>query len=314
MRFLSTALLVVVTAAAGLAGATVRMSESAVVDGARVTLGDVAVVDTMNAAERARLSGVVVAFLGAGETSTVVDSDAVRQALSGAGVNLAYVNVAGAASVAVSRANGALATATLAKTLEESLSRLSPEGLFSLSDISMDFPMDGHFSPVVLDARPKDLSGRVRFDLADASAPDEVIGHAFATVTRTRRVVVAKRSIMTGRTLSAADLALETRPVAQCAGGIDSIEDAVGRRTLSTFEPENVLREGLLASDEVVRRGDEVLLEYVSETMTVAVRTKALENAAVGDVARLKRDGDRSEYLGRITGAGRAVPVSGGVQ
>gem|GEM_PF-6682489 len=312
MRFLATAVLTVALAAWASASATVRMSESAVVGSGKVTLGDVAVVETLSAAERAKMSGVVLAFIPIDAETVRIDANTVRSALSGAGVNLVYVNIEGPSEVAVRRSDAANTAKTLTGAIEKYVVRYRPKEHVAVTDVALDFTPGDSLEPVVTAARPAELDGRVRFDVADAGQAGETVGHAWATISRTAYVVVARRRVFGGSTLAAQDLELECRPATEAASAMGAIEEAVGRKAVMTLEAGKVITEGVLQNDVVVKRGDEVALEYESPAMTVTVRMVALENAAAGDVARLRRLGQRSEHLGRIVGPGRAVPLTGG--
>ena len=92
------ALLILMALAPAAAGTVVRLSTRASVEGPRVTLGELAVIETPNPAKRARLACVVVDYLGEACARKNISSETVREALMGAGLNLAEIRISGASS------------------------------------------------------------------------------------------------------------------------------------------------------------------------------------------------------------------------
>ena len=307
-----TAAIVMLLAAAGAVrgSAVVTMSDAAAVSCARVTLSDVATVDAPSPAERSRLSSVVVAYLSCETDEVLVDSETVRGALSGVGVNLAEVSICGAATSKVTRADNS--RSLLVGAIERYVSSRFPKDSPGISGIVFDFKPVAGLSPVVTSAEPSSLEGRVRFAIADVREDSKTVGHVWADVARKVPVVVARRRVSAGRVIEFGDVAVEHRDASEGAAGVASLAEAVGRRVVSTIEPGSVLSGDSLISLDVVKRGDEVALEYTRDGLVISMRLRALENAAVGDVVRLKRQGERGEHLGRITGPGMAVPALGG--
>ena len=311
MRLLATAILTVVLAAAG-GAATVRMLEKAVVEGTKVTLSDVATVETSNSQERERLAAVVVAFAADNEGGIRVDSHAVRQALSDAGVNVAKVNVVGARWTEVSRKGGSGRTAKLAGAIEKYLAATMPKKNFLLSEISAGFTASPELDPVVAAARPDTLEGRVRFDIADARDGGKVVGSVFATVTRTVAAVVAKRRMAAGAMIRAEDVEVRHVTAFGASEAVAEAKVAVGQRLNRAVDAGAPVTRTMLDGEDVVRRNDEVTLEYRKGGLVVSTKAKALENAAVGDVVRLQTGSGRKEQFGKIVGPGRAAPATGG--
>jgi len=311
VRFIAAAVAALgLTALAG-GTAVVRMSDAAAVDGARVTLGDVAVIETTNAAERAKLAGVVVAYFAAGVDEVRVDSESVRQALSGAGVSAARVDICGAATATVSRVGAGLYGQT-AKAIEQYLSGEAPKGHFAVSELAFEGTAPAGLRPAVAGARPKVFDGRVRFEIGDAGEPTKAVCVAWATISRKTPVVVTRRRIFGGSRLTADDVAVEYRGAGGAGAAVADAGDAVGRHILNTVEAGRVLTEELLEAESIVKRNDTVAVEYEAKGVKVTMKATVLEAAATGDVVRLRRAGERSEFLGRITGRGKAAVLSGG--
>ncbi len=293
--------------------ALVRVSDAACVTSPKVTLADVASIETAVDSERASLSAVVVAWLPRGESSAEVTADAVRSSLSGAGFNLARITISGASSSCVTLADPAAAPeARLRAAIMARLQSADPAARFSLTGLSADFDLSELASPVVLSVRPALAAGPVRFDLADAANPSRIVGHAFATLSRSATVVVAARRILAGHRISPADLRLENLPLSGASGCILDLSDVVGRRCFSTVAVGRPILQSALEAPEAVKRGDVINFAVSGKGLSVSLKTIALEAGAVGDVIRLKRPKGRVEYLAKITGPARAVPLEGG--
>lgn len=298
--------------AAVAAASEVRMVEAATADHNVVTLCNVAVIEKANAAERERLSNVAVGLMGEGVESVTIDAQSVRAALSNAGVNLARVTVSGASASRVTRsAVPGAQTAWAPLAIGTYLKGVDPEGSYAVSDVRLDWTPAAGLAPVIVAANAKKMSGLVCFDAADASRPSKVLGHVYATITKSVRMVVARRRISTGRIVAPDDIEARYANEDEASGCVASIESAVGRRLLYTLEPGAPVLQKYLKNEDTIKRGDGVVLTYSSEALTITVRTVALQDAGDGDRLRLRRAGGTEEHIGVVTGAGRAVPVTG---
>lgn len=296
----------------------VRIAGEAACDAARITVGDVAVIDTPNAAERARLAGVVVAYAPAGESSTQVSSDDVREALRGAGINVAALTISGASVSHVRRAAHAGAREAAAESLREAaaaveawLAASDESARYAVTDVAADYPAGAGPRPVIVAMRAARGSSVARFDVASAAEPAKVIGAIRANVTKTVPAVVTRRRIIGGHVIRPEDV--EVKYVGE-GEGVRDLADVVGRRARFTIPAAKAVEGKELQNQEVVHRGDEVMLAVEGAGMTVTVKTTALESAAQDDVVRLRRAGDRKEFLARVTGAGRATPIEAAIE
>jgi flagella basal body P-ring formation protein FlgA len=311
MRAILATAAVLALAAMAAGSATVRMSETATIDSSKVTLGDVAAIETLNAAERSKMAGVVVAYMAKSEEEKRVDGETVRAALSGAGVNVGEVNICGAAATKVSR-TAASAGTKLMSAVDRYLAAAAPKKHFAVTDVTFDFTPGLEFEPTVTAAHPQELSGRVRLDVAGAGDASTVVGHIYATLSKTTPVVVAKRRLFGGQVVAAEDLKTEYRSEAEAAGALGDAGEAAGKRLSATLEAGRPVMAAGLQSNDAVKRGDTVVIEYEKGALAISIRAAALENGSVGDVIRLKRPGERTEHTARIVAPGRAVPATGG--
>lgn len=311
MRQVATAFLIMLAAATA-HGATVRLREAADVDGRKVTLGDVAIIETTSPRERARLASVVVDYLPRRCTSRLIKSHAIEEALAGAGVDLSRVRVVGATSITVTSAHAPGGPVSLIDAAANYLAVVAPEGRWEVLDMELDFDVPQGFQPVVTAVLPAAAAGPVRFDVADAKAPLEKLGHAFASLARRVRVVVARKRLFAGRKLSADDVEVKYMPVEMAADAFGGAEDIVGCRLRRGFKAGEILRVDSVVGQPVINHGDTVNLMIAAGGMALSVKTVAIERGALGDVVRLKRTGSHRVYLAKVTGPGKAVLIDGG--
>lgn len=310
MRLIATAVIALTLAAAASGAATVRMADSATVTTAKVTLADVAVIETANAAERARMAGVVVAFVGEAEGVVKVDGSTVRQALTGAGVNAAGVRICGAAEAMVTRVDGKRQNSAALAAVEKYLAARAPKEHFTVSQVDVTFT--GQCAkPVIIGAQPKEMSGRVKFEVADASDPSKAVGTVLATVEKSVPVLVVRKRVPAGSEIRDEDVEVEYKAASGADESSVTTGEVVGRKTARTLPAGAAVTQSALRDEVVVKRGDQVALEYETGGMMITMKMRALENAGLGDVARLRREGEKTEMLGKIAGPGRAVPVFG---
>lgn len=119
-------------------------------------------------------------------------------------------------------------------------------------------------------------------------------------------VVVPRRSIARGETLTAADILVERRP----RDGLPTelLADAraaiakVAKRTLTPGMP---LRAGDVQREEIVAKGDLVTIIYQSPGLLITMRGKAEEAGAMGDVISIVNLQSKRTLQGTVSGPGR---------
>jgi flagella basal body P-ring formation protein FlgA len=293
--------------------ATVRVQPTAVAADAKVTVADVAVIEEAGEGLHERLAAIVVAYLPAGSTTREIRAESLREAIAAAGVNSSKVNLTGAVRCrvtvqgAASSGRGAFLTA-----IERYLRGAAPKARFSVADVEIDFEYKPDFVPVVTAVQPSAAVGPVRFDVADAADPSVKVGHLYAELSKSVPALVARRRMVGGHKVVGDDLEVAYVSAAEAPDFCSELSEVIGRRTLRTITAGEVLRAGCLENRTVIKRRDQVTFLVRTKSMTASVRTLALEDGAVGDVVRLRRLGQRREYLGRVIGPGKAEPLGGG--
>jgi len=313
VRLFPAVILLVTLFAAAASGATVRLEESAVVEKARVTLGEIAFIEGAATAERARLAAVVVAYVPPERGAIEIRSETVRDTLDALGFNLAGIALTGAVSTRVEMESAGVLRA-VARAAERHLRASAPRAHFALSDVALDFVPPEDFTPVATAVRPAAAAGPVRFDIADAADPTVTLGHARARLEKSVPAIVARRGLPGGRRIQPGDIEIAYVPAEAAAGVFTDASEVTGRRTAAAVPRGRPLTAACLEEEPAVERGEEVLLEVRRGALTVSKTTRARESGLVGDVVRLREVRGRGEYLATVTGRGRAVPLSGGGQ
>lgn len=160
------------------------------------------------------------------------------------------------------------------------------------------------------DARARRLQARVSVpgSMAMRLKPVRIGGQLVETV----EVVVPRRAIARGETLTKADVVVERRPRDGQANDLVSDPraaiDKVARRALLAGLP---LRAGDVQREEIVAKGDLVTIVYESKGLMITMRGRANEAGAMGDVVTVTNPQSKRVLQGTVSGPGRiAVQAS----
>jgi flagella basal body P-ring formation protein FlgA len=203
----------------------------------------------------------------------------------------------------------ALLTAALAKTY----------GLDGGADISLNFDRalrSAQVDPAVTAAprieqlRYDTRSGRFDgvFDVPGApSARLRLSGTAIATA----EAVSLTRSIARGEVIRMADLSLRRVPRAQIASDtLTNPDQVIGRAARNAIDAGRTLRASELMKPELVQRNENVTLVYQAPGITLAVRGKALDGGAEGDMIDVVNAQSNRTVRGTIVGPGQVAVAS----
>ncbi|WP_158516265.1 flagellar basal body P-ring formation chaperone FlgA [Bosea vaviloviae] len=140
--------------------------------------------------------------------------------------------------------------------------------------------------------------------------PIRITGQMVDTV----EVVVPRRSIARGETLSATDVVVERRPhdgqATELIGDVKAAIDKVARRALNVGMP---LRVGDVQREEIVGKGDLVTIVYAAPGLLISMRGKAGEAGAMGDVVTVTNPQSKRVLQGTVSGPGRVSVQSSAV-
>lgn len=140
--------------------------------------------------------------------------------------------------------------------------------------------------------------------------PVRISGQLVETV----EVVVPRRTIARGETLTAADVVIERRPrdgqnaelIAELKGAVDK----VARRALMAGMP---LRNGDVQREEIVGRGDLVTIVYEAPGLLLTMRGRSNEAGAMGDVVAVTNPQSKRVLQATVSGPGRVTVKSAGL-
>lgn len=163
------------------------------------------------------------------------------------------------------------------------------------------------------DARSRRVTGRLTMPGSAATRlkPVRVSGQ----LVETAEVVVPLRTIAHGETLGPGDVTIERRPrEAQFNDVLGEIKAAVGKVAKRTLMAGAVLRSGDVQREEIVGRGEIVMIVYESRGVAISMRGRANEAGAMGDVIAITNPQSKRVLQGTVTGPGRVnvSPQGGG--
>lgn len=336
--------LAVFTAAAQADSITLR--DGAVDPAARVvTLADIADLDGDWARARAEL---VVAEMPAGQAELVVKMGDVRRTLDEKRVHWGKLSLRGGRSLTVTRraaieapaAPQAEAQATVAAnptheitiagaqpvvgvTLREHVRRLIERthgvssGDLRITRLQEDSPAwsltdaDCRFE---LEPMDRDLLGRVPI-VVRRWRDDALLGseRVSVDVAVRRTVVTVKRAVQRNQTLTAEDVAAETRWMTQRQGDeIGSVDEVVGQVAARTIRAGTALGRNDIRPELMVRRGQRVAVRAISGGLVVQTLARAQEDGGLGQLIEVRNDQTRERFSVKITGPRQAVMPVGG--
>ena len=118
-------------------------------------------------------------------------------------------------------------------------------------------------------------------------------------------VVVAARSLASGKLIAAEDLAVQTGELTQLpAGVLNDTNEAAGKTLAVGVNAGHALRQDMLRAPLVIRQGQAVKLVAQGQGFKVSSEGRALSNAAVGQMVQVKsQNGQTVSGVARADGA-----------
>jgi flagella basal body P-ring formation protein FlgA len=288
--------------ATGAAG-RVTVERSATVNAAVVLLGDVAVLE---GDARAFADVELGPAPDPGGTRRLAGTAILRR-LADAGFDASTTRYQIPATVIVSRAAQEIATAELARAVEEHAPELLAEGE-RVRDVdvaaSVRIP-PGAYETRLTQVGPARAASR-RFELAlvqddttVATVPARVEVEAFGPV------VVARRQIDRGATIGHDDVAVEERDVSGLGAAVlRDVRDAVGKEAHVPLAPGMTVSSQALANPVLVRRGDVVTVVVETPGMRLSLPADALDGGAAGAHVRALNRTSKQEIAGNVVDHG----------
>ena len=119
------------------------------------------------------------------------------------------------------------------------------------------------------------------------------------------QIVVSRRPIVRGHTLTAADIMLDEVDTSGLHKAyFTRLEDVVGLRTKRSIGSGKTLHAGLLRREQLVKRGSQVEIVAHSSGLHITMRGKALADGGRGDRIRVKNVNSGRIITGTVSGRG----------
>ncbi len=135
--------------------------------------------------------------------------------------------------------------------------------------------------------------------------------HVPVTIRLFREVVVAAERLPRSTLLTGAHLLLAERDVSKIHPSfLRSSEDAVGKSMRRSVSPGTVITQGMLQQQDLIRRGDSVIIVAGKNGLSVRMPGVALMNGTLGNQIRVRNEHSQRIVKGWITSAGEIrVPM-----
>lgn len=121
-----------------------------------------------------------------------------------------------------------------------------------------------------------------------------------------RPVVTANKPLALGSTLGSDDVQLISTDITQLPGQyLTSLDDAVGMSVVRTAAQGRALTAQQLAPPLLIRRGEAVVINAESDSISVKMQGVALSDGRRGEQIRVKNNNSSRVIEGRVTGPGQ---------
>lgn len=304
-------LAVVVAAAAWAQGETVTLKEEVYVKGPKVLLGDVAVVEGVDAEY---LKTIEIAPAAAPGGVRRLNAALVRMRLLEGGIDESQVDLRGSRNVVARTLHLKITRGMIAEDLREFIRRempwdpdativevLPPPSDYVVSDGEVDFRWLPNPQYRYLGA------GSFRGEILVDGEVEQSF-YTKAKIATYEEVVVAAQGIRRGDSLTAANVRLENRELSSLrAGSFFSLEDVKGYVAKSTIMQGQVVTPRRVAPPVLVKRNQIISVETTLGALTIRGRARALTQAAAGDVVKAMNLRSKEEFVGVLRGDGVLV-------
>ncbi|HNQ92133.1 MAG TPA: flagellar basal body P-ring formation chaperone FlgA [Alphaproteobacteria bacterium] len=219
-----------------------------------------------------------------------------------------WVSHSAADQVVVIRTAQTVSQDQILDALKQSLSAKGVAGDFevTLGGAIPSITLSGDLPPTVEVAQMSYTPGRDVFTavIAAPSADNPVKTLSLSgVIDKVQNVPVLRSSLKAGDIISAADI--DWVPVNVRNTVYDTIVDAdamIGKTPARSVEAGAPMRERDLISPQLVKRGDEILIQFNSGSMTLTAKGKAMQNGAEGDLIRVVNLSSNQSLRGVVKG------------
>ncbi len=149
------------------------------------------------------------------------------------------------------------------------------------------------------------MEGNTAVDMACPSAGWNI--RVPVKVERDAMVVVLRRSVAAGSTLTADDLMLVAARSNMAAVSVTDLNEAIGQTVSQNLSAGLILRRGLLRQQLIIRSGQKVQLVASDGSFQVGAEGVAMKNGSVGDVIGVRMPSGR--VISGVVSASGAVEI-----
>lgn len=304
---LGCALVLVTAPRAGATSGRVTVASEATVATDTVRLGDVAALEGDGAEA---LAGLVLGHApAAGETRTL-DGHAVLQAIGREAGTLDGLTYTVPPLVRVRRAAQEVDEGALRQILQDFLAEALGAGAGDAELRTVELPGRillpmGAYQARVVPPPGGSLLGRVHLqvEFQIAERPVKQVG-VTADVRLFGTVVVARRPLARGETVTDTDVVVERRDLSQAPReALHDVADVVGRVARAAIAPYAPIRRDQVAVAAAVHRGDVVQLVAERAGLRITAAGEVREDASVGEQVRVVNRATQKSLVGRVVDA-----------
>jgi flagella basal body P-ring formation protein FlgA len=289
-------------AGSGGAVAVVTFRDTITVGARAIHLGDVAVVEGRDARLVGRLEGVEVGSAPLHGHSRTVSAGYAKVRIRQIGVDPAKLEFHGPELINVSRPEQVVTGASIRKAALAAIQAAHPGEAAELTSTLADLRLPvGAVQLQAGEVRPSVTStGSLTVQILVAGQEEALVPVGFR-IARLSPAVVAVRDLPAGQVLTEADLQVEPRPAAALSA-VSDVAAAVGQQVAYPVRAGTALSTSMLRPVILVRRGDRVRLICHGPNFTATVTGEALQDAAAGQLVRVRNPGSLREVTGVVTG------------
>jgi flagella basal body P-ring formation protein FlgA len=288
----------------------IDLKASVAVKGIRVTLGDVAAVDSLDESSKQRLSGLELGRFTRPSDTLVLTRETLVRLLSEAGYSGTGVTVRGAERVEVRPERETIDAARLEALARKHIATAftGQPGILSVAVASeiaaLDVIAPRYRTEVTVEADPKNraYAGLVNLVAVVTVDGETVARHAVPMyVRREAEIVVAKRRVPVGRKLEAEDLGLERREITRLgADVIESVDFAIGLLAIDGFAPQQAVLGRGLKQTPIMRKGAVVTARLRMGGISAETLVRASEDGAQGDRIMVVNADSKRNFYARV--------------
>jgi flagella basal body P-ring formation protein FlgA len=300
-----------------LQAAEIRLRQQCNPHGSVVVLGDVAEIFSADAEQAEKLAAVELFPAPATSQQRVLRVREVQDILALRGINLTELQFSGSIQAMISTSEHAdrdqNLTSSAAKRAHRRLQEAIQQYLQSKTGTNEPRTLQfeatpalaraaaGSMQPISISGGSAPWIGKQRLEAAVDSSEGSVRLPLDVQVAVPTAVVAVVHSLARGAVIREADLAL-VHDVAGDVGGINRIEDVVGKQTTKAIPDGKILAADDLQTPLIVHKGDVVTVYARSPGIRVRTMARAREDGGLGDLVTLESMNDRKSYQARVCG------------